>query len=120
LDGDGFSDLDKLIQLIKRNGGEVVAWHDDDGNIQGKIDSSVRYLVLGEAPSIGPDANPAVVRAMAKMEGQADENTVQPISLQKLLNRMGIRSKPKMEKIDRRIGEFQKRSPDDTLKSSDR
>jgi hypothetical protein len=120
LDSDGYSDLDKLIQLIKRNGGEVVAYHDDEGNLIGEIDSSVRYLVLGEAPNVGTNANPAVVRAMEKMEGIAEENTVQTINLQKLLNRMGIRSKPKMEKIDSRSGEFQPRSPADTLKSSDR
>ncbi len=121
LDGDGFSDLDKLIQMIKRNGGDVVSYHDEDGNIKGKLDSSIRYLVMGEAPSIGPDANPAVVRAMSEMEAQADENTVQVIDLQKLLNRMGVRGKPKIDKVDsRNQKDFPTRDPSDSLKSSDR
>ena len=119
LDSDGSSDLDKLMQMIKRNGGDVVAWHDDEGNITGEINSSVRFLVLGEAPSLGPDANPAVVRAMVTMEAQAEANTVQVIDLQKLLNRMGVRGKPKVEKLDNRVltPEFQERSPNSSLRS---
>jgi cell shape-determining protein MreC len=121
LDQDGYSDLDKLIQMISRNGGKVVAYHDDDGNVKGQMDSSVRYLVLGEAPSVGPDANPNVVRAMEQLEAQAEANTIQVIDLQKLLNRMGVRGKPKLEKIDRRIEEaFPTREPSDSLKATDR
>lgn len=119
LDNDGSSDLKKLIQMIKRNGGEVVAWHDEAGNINGEIDSSVRYLVVGDSPDIGPDANPNVVRAIQTMTAQAEDNTVQIINLQKLLNRMGVRAKPKLEKLDGRTGEFQTRSPSDSLKSGD-
>ena len=120
MDKDGYDDTDKLEQLIKRNGGIVVARHNQDGEIEGKIDSSVRYLVLGEAPNLGIDANPAVVRAMEKMEAMADENTVQTIDLRKLLIKMGVRNKAKIEKLDSRIGEFETRDPSDTLKSSDR
>ncbi len=120
LDDDGSSDIDKLMQLIKRNGGEVIAWHDEDGKINGKIDSSVRYLVVGDSPNVGPDANQNVVRAIQSMTAEAEENTVQIINLQKLLNRMGVRAKPKMEKLDDRRSEFQRRSPSDTLKSGDR
>ena len=120
LDNDGSSDMERLIQMIKRNGGEVVAYHDENGVITGEIDSSVRYLVRGEAPNIGPDANLNVVKAIQTMTAQAEDQTVQIIDLQKLLNRMGVRAQPKLEKLDRRTGDFQPRSPSDSLKSGDR
>ena len=120
MDNDGYDDTEKLEQLIKRNGGIVVARHNQDGEIQGKIDSTVRYLVLGAAPNLGVDANPAVVRAMDEMEAMADENTVQVIDMRKLLIKMGVRNQAKIEKLDSRIGEFETRNPSDTLKSSDR
>ena len=120
MDNDGYDDTEKLEQLIKRNGGIVVARHNQDGEIQGKIDSTVRYLVLGAAPNLGVDANPAVVRAMDEMEAMADENTVQVIDMRKLLIKMGVRNQAKIEKLDSRIGEFETRNPSDTLPSSDR
>ena len=120
LDNDGSSDLERLMQMIKRNGGEVVAYHDENGVITGEIDSSVRYLVVGEAPNIGPDANLNVVKAIQTMTAQAEDQTVQIIDLQKLLNRMGVRAKPKLERLDRNNSEFQPRSPSDSLKSGDR
>ncbi|MDA7902401.1 hypothetical protein N9B31_01960, partial [Mariniblastus sp.] len=36
LDGDIYDDRDKLIKMIERNGGEVVATHDSEGTITGK------------------------------------------------------------------------------------
>ncbi len=120
MDGDGSSDTEKLIQMIKKNGGVVVAWHDDEGNIQGEINETVRYLVEGESPETGPGANTNVVRAMNTLRDQAESNTVQIIDLQKLLSRMGVRGKPKIESIDRKTGGFQSRTPADSLKASDR
>lgn len=120
LDNDGVSDMEKLKQLIRRNGGTVVASHDEDGIIDGEIDSNVRYLVLGERPNLGVMANPAVVRAMDDMEALAKENTVQVIDLRKMLIRMGVRVRPKLQKLDTRRREFEERNPSDTLKSSDR
>ena len=124
LDGDIYDDTEKLIQMIKRNGGNVVAYHDEDGNVQGRIDSSVRYLVMGDAPISGenaqkPEAARAIVVAMQQMKEDAVANTVKEINLQKLLNRMGVRAKPKTIKYDDRIGGFRERQPSDTLKSED-
>lgn len=114
LDNDNFDDTDKLIQMIERNGGQVVASHNAEGEITGKIDADTRFLVLGEPPSIGPDANPAVVTAMKTLEAQADRNTVQVIGLNKLLNRMGVRAKPRIERLDRRLQDgFEVRTPAD-------
>ena len=103
LDGDGFDDTDKLVQMIKRNGGRVVASHNAEGAVNGKIDSDTRYLVLGESPDLGPNASTGIQDAMKELEGQADRNTVQVIGLNKLLNRMGVRGKPRIETLDGRI-----------------
>lgn len=118
LDGDIYDDTQKLIQMINRNGGKVVAWHDDQGNIQGKLDSSVRYLVVGDAPVSGansenPEVARAIVIAMQQMQQDAEANTVEPIDLQKLLNRMGVRAQPKTLKYDR---SFRPRNPNDVDK----
>jgi len=124
LDGDIYDDTQRLIQMIKRNGGKVVAYHDDEGNVQGQIDSSVRYLVMGDAPVSGqfsdkPENARAIVIAMQQMKEDAVSNTVKEIDLQKLLNQMGVRAKPKTIKYDNRRGGFRERQPSDTLKSED-
>jgi hypothetical protein len=113
LDNDGFSDRDKLVQMIERNGGTVVASHDDDGNITGAIDASTRYLVMGSSPREGIDYNGNVVLAMQSLEDQAKGSTVQIIDTRKLLNWMGVHGKGKVERLDNRIGEDRRRSPSD-------
>jgi hypothetical protein len=102
LDGDIYDDREKLIKMIERNGGEVVATHDSEGTITGKIDASVRYIVVGTPPTLAEDAgaglmrnSSAIVAAMRALEAEAKKNTVEPIDLPKLLNRMGVRAKPK-------------------------
>ena len=126
LDGDQFDDRDKLIQIIERNGGTVVATHDDEGNVIGKIDSSVRYLVVGDPPSLAEDAgqgmkrnSSAIMTAMRDMQEAAEKNTVDIIDQQKLLSRMGVRARPKTVQFDRRIGGFPKRQPSDASAGSD-
>ena len=118
LDGDIYDDTEKLIQMVKRNGGQVVAWHDSDGVVQGKIDSSIRYLVVGDAPvADGNTRRPKdarnIVVAMQQMQDDAQANTVELIDLQKLLNRMGVRARPKTVLYEQRSGEFRPRSPSD-------
>ena len=118
LDGDIYDDTEKLISMIKRNGGEVVAWHDQDGVVTGKIDSSVRYLVVGDSPVSGadsrrPEAARSIVIAMQQMQEDATANTVDLIDLQKLLNRMGVRARPKTVQFQKRIGGFRERQPTD-------
>jgi hypothetical protein len=105
LDGDGNSDLEQMKVIIERNGGEVVCWHDNDGQIFGQIDSTIRYLALGEAPRLGVRANPAVVAAMSAMKNEAEANTIQIIDKEKLLQRMGVRVQGKMELLNRAVRE---------------
>ena len=112
LDNDGFDDSDKLKQMIKRNGGDVRVFHDEQGNITGTVDPAIRYLVLGTAPVEGQDANPEVVEAMRLMEEQAQSSTVQVIDLRKLLNWMGVHGRAKVEKIGGIREDFQSRRPE--------
>ena len=125
LDGDRYDDRDKLAKMIVRNGGKIAATHDDEGNITGKIGPTVRYLVVGNSPSILEDANDNVKRsssaindAMRDMQEEARKNTVEPIGLQKLLNRMGVRATPKTLQIKRRVGAFPTRASSDAAKKN--
>ena len=113
LDGDRFDDTEKLIRMIERNGGEVVASHDSKGKISGEVSSDVRYLVKGNMGLIGgteddPDAG-QILNAVKAMEADAAKNTVQIIDLQKLLNRMGVRAQPKTKQLDFPQGGFPER-----------
>ena len=118
LDDDGFSDSNKLRQMVKLNGGNVKVFHDEQGNITGTIDPSIRYLVLGSAPVEGPQANPEIVEAMKIMEEQARLSTVQVIDLRKLLNWMGVHGRAKIEKLGGNIEEFRVRKPADAAVES--
>lgn len=113
LDGDGLSDLEKLKRKIIRNGGRVVASHDEDGNITGEIDSTTRFFVLGPSPRTGTRN---VVAAIAEMKKQAEGNSVDIIDIRKLLNWMGVHGNASVERMDSRIGEtsgFKRRTASD-------
>ena len=101
LDGDGVSDLEQLKRMIARNGGRVVVWHDENGNVTGKIDATTRCFVLGPSPRSG---NREVFETMAKLKEQAEASSVDIIDLPKLLNWMGIQGKgsSKIERFDAR------------------
>lgn len=115
LDGDRFDDTEKLVRLIERNGGEVVARHDEKGNVTGKVSPEVRYLVKGNETLIGGeegDVNAGrILNALRDMEADALKNTVQVIDLQKLLNRMGKSAQPKTQQFDFPPGGFVRRQP---------
>ena len=115
LDNDRFDDTQKLVRLIERNGGEVVASHDEKGNITGKVTPEVRYLVKGNESLVGGEEGDAdagkILVALREMEADALKNTVQVIDLQKLLNRMGVKAEPKTTQLDFPPGGFTKRQP---------
>src|SRR6185436_7906434 len=50
IDGDGQSDMQQALELIKLNGGIVDAYLKDDGKVDGEITANTRYLVLGDVP----------------------------------------------------------------------
>jgi len=80
----------------------------------GKISPDVRYLVRGNKSLIDGDDDAdagKILNVLRQFEADAVKNTVQVIDLQKLLNRMGVRSQPKTELIDLPAGGFVERSP---------
>ncbi len=116
LDDDGNSDRLRLVQMIEKNGGDVVAQHDEDGKVIGKIDAATRFVVLGNSPS-GTDFNPNVQLAIQELRTQAKDNSVQQISVRKLLNWMGTHGRAKTQRLDVRMGEeFQRRDAVDALR----
>ncbi len=88
LDGDGRSDLARLIALIKRNGGVVDVAVDDNGVRQGaRLTPATKFLVLGERPS--DTSNPKVLDEYRKVLEEAEENGVRRMTLSDFLVIMG-------------------------------
>jgi hypothetical protein len=121
LDFDNIDDRQRVITMIENNGGKVVAHHDEEGSVIGKIDSSTRYFVRGEPPTgVNQAANEAVFNAIRDLSSQAEQHSVQEIDIRKMLNWMGRHGHAKVEHLDEHIGvESRKREADSYLKSSD-
>jgi hypothetical protein len=68
IDGDARSDVEQLRSMIKLAGAEVAAVISPNGGIEGKLDSSIRFLVVGEQPEVsGLAPDPADASAVAKL-----------------------------------------------------
>lgn len=83
-DGDGVSDLERLKALIRKNQGVIAAVADDEGNVQGEITASVRYLILGSEPE-GEQQQ----QAWSQLSRQADRYYVQSIGVREFLHLNG-------------------------------
>ena len=87
LDDDGINDVDKAIELIDFNGGEVDSYLDKDGVLKGDMTIDTRYLVLGEFPE---DSLKGAFRdGWSQMTREADDKGVEEITLVEFLNQMG-------------------------------
>ena len=116
LDGDGIDDTHRLLQMIRQNGGNVVAYHDAEGKVNGEIDPATRYLVVGNSPISGKHDNAELVsRGMREILNQGKANQIQEIDVRKLLNWMGRHSLPSVERLDSQIGN-QYRSRDSSVR----
>ncbi|GAB4128108.1 hypothetical protein [Thermopirellula anaerolimosa] len=89
IDGDGKSDQELLISVIRNSGGLVDAWLDDQGNMNGSITPETDYVVLGSEPPEGTDV--AVIQARSDFLKRAGELAVVSISLKDLLRRIGYK-----------------------------
>ncbi len=94
LDGDGQSDLDRLISIVEQNGGKVVAYHDEEGNVVGEIDENTRLFVKGDDP-LGK-----MVDGYERLLKQRDRFQVREISVRELLNTIGYRSEARIQRFD--------------------
>ena len=101
LDYDGINDIDILRARIEQNGGRVVAYNDDQGNIIGEIDSKTRWLVRGDTPSVGGGSDPRIPKAITDLPRQANENFVKKTDTRQLLNWMGTHGKADVEHFGR-------------------
>jgi hypothetical protein len=89
VDGDTRSDMQLARELIELNGGVVDAYVADDGTIEGTIEATTRYLVLGDRPE-------SVTQAKAQeswntMNQTADSLGVETITLSQFLSHMGYK-----------------------------
>ncbi len=78
IDGDKRPDNDALAGLIKAAGAEVTARISANGAIEGKLDATIRFLVIGETPEISgneaaDDAAAATIEAMGNVRAKATE-----------------------------------------------
>lgn len=89
LDGDGTSDLQRAKDLIALNGGVVDVSLEEDGQVDGEMTVSTRYLVLGDLPSTPGKA--FYRKGYQEMSRLADTLGVEVITLTDFLNRMGYR-----------------------------
>lgn len=87
MDGDGKSDQQELINIIRTSGGVVDAYIDDQGNRHGEVTADTDLLVIGDEP---PDDTPAdVINARSQFLREAEDLAVQKISVRDLLRRIG-------------------------------
>jgi hypothetical protein len=105
IDGDGDSDLELLVSLIKRNGGVIDALIDDEGNRDGTLSPRTKFLILGERPTDKDDAK--ILREYDRIITSAEKNGVKKMALKDLLDHMGYRGR------ERSVGLGRHANPDD-------
>ncbi|NND97553.1 MAG: hypothetical protein HKN47_09525 [Pirellulaceae bacterium] len=66
IDGDGQPDNDAIRGMITAAGAEVAATIATDGSVDGNLDASIRFLVIGESPEISARADAASAEAAAR------------------------------------------------------
>lgn len=116
LDGDGFTDLQRLISIVEQTGyGKVVAYHDDEGNVFGEIDENTRFFVKGN-DSLGKGTP-----AFKRLKTQRDKYQTREISVQEFLNEMGWRSEAKIQRFDENLPTtgFKPRQPGTQVEAGD-
>jgi hypothetical protein len=89
IDGDTRSDMQLARELIELNGGEVDAYVTDDGSVEGTIEATTRYLVLGELPQSATQAK--AQESWHTMNQTANSLGVETITLSQFLSQMGYK-----------------------------
>lgn len=90
IDGDGRSDIDQLRSMIELAGAEVAAVITKTGAVEGKLDASVRFLVIGEQPDLGNantasgEQNAQALAEIGRIKAEAVEKGVTVIPAWKL------------------------------------
>ncbi|OHB80772.1 MAG: hypothetical protein A2V98_04520 [Planctomycetes bacterium RBG_16_64_12] len=87
VDGNGKSDLQMVVNIIRMNGGVVDCYVTDEGQRGGNLTNDTRYLVLGDAP----DETSTEARRNARRDllNDAEQRGLMKITLRDLLDKMG-------------------------------
>lgn len=94
IDGDKRSDAERLRSIITQNGGRVVAYIDENGDVQGEIDAKTRYLITGDDYPAGGNNDGLLQKrydATSRLNDQASAEAVEKKYYQELLEEMGYR-----------------------------
>lgn len=73
IDGDGRNDNAAIKGQILAAGAEVTAEISSTGAVTGKLDPTIRFLVVGQDPDATDDQNAAVIRTMGNVKARAAE-----------------------------------------------
>lgn len=114
MDGDGTSDLQRLISIVEQKGyGKVVAYHDEDGAVTGQIDENTRFFVRGEDP-LGKET-----AGYNRLDLQRERYQTRVISVQEFLHEMGLRNEAKVRRFDENLPStgFEERKPGTQIES---
>jgi hypothetical protein len=118
VDGDGKSDLDMVINLVRMSGGVVDAWQGADGKVNGKMIPETSYVVVGKEPS--ETASKDYVAAYGNMMRDANNWALRRIGLQDLLAQMGHRPEQRVVHFGSGAapGQFRPTAPEGAPKKS--
>ncbi len=126
LTGDGRSDIRHLKSMIELAGAEVAAMLSPTGELEGTLDSSIRFLVVGEQPVsesafgvIDDETRIRAINEIGRFKAQATELGITPIPAWKLMEYLkGISDAVTVPLgSDRRPGDF---NPPEVISSSSR
>ena len=99
LTGNDKSDLDRVINLIKMNGGEVDVWIDDEGNRYGQFTAATRIMVEGDAPDETSTQERRTART--QMINEATARGIRRVPLPELLRMMGWKNQSPVVRFGR-------------------
>ena len=91
-DGDGQSDLNRLLTLISNNGGIVDAMIDDEGRMTGVVTPATKVLVLGERPTENVKS-PDALKSFTRMMKDANDAKVNTMTLTDFVRYMGYQGR---------------------------
>jgi hypothetical protein len=99
IDRDGKNDQARVRAVITMNGGEVDAELQEDGSIAGKMTSETQYLVQGQKPT--DKTNVKLTEGYTKMVEEASRLGIQPMTVDKLLDKMGYTAEKRVTDMSR-------------------
>lgn len=118
INGDGVSDLGEIYNIIEISGGEVAAYIDDDGAVNGKITPDLYRLIVPDesiadriagAGDLSAEDKAKLLEDQAAFVASAKENGVRTMRLSDLLVQIGYKRTEALDRFgeERAAGEAQ-------------